>query len=245
MSKPNPSDATEFEATAPGDGAAARLAANRANAQHSTGPRTPAGKARSSLNALKHGCFSRHLERAAGALGEDRAEFDALLAGLTAEYAPEGPEETLLVDRMAALWWRMQRLAAQQQAYLAERLKGAIPLAALEESEASSLLEARLDRMLRAARKDLLARQAWRSGAAERRVAALRRQADAEVAERALAIEAREWHAMQERIAQARARRDAEGAAAGEAASENAPREGNGVLPGLGVPPRAGVGSTG
>ncbi|MGA2268535.1 MAG: hypothetical protein ABSH44_08715, partial [Bryobacteraceae bacterium] len=32
-----------------------QLAANRANATHSTGPRTPQGKARSALNSRKHG----------------------------------------------------------------------------------------------------------------------------------------------------------------------------------------------
>ncbi len=49
--------------TAPG------IAARRQNAQRSTGPRTPWGKARVSLNALRHGERSRHFRhflRAAG-----------------------------------------------------------------------------------------------------------------------------------------------------------------------------------
>ena len=36
----------------------AALAANRANAQKPTGPRTPAGKLRSASNSLNHGLFS-------------------------------------------------------------------------------------------------------------------------------------------------------------------------------------------
>jgi hypothetical protein len=37
----------------------ALFAAARKNAQHSTGPRTPAGKQNSRLNALKHGRYAR------------------------------------------------------------------------------------------------------------------------------------------------------------------------------------------
>jgi hypothetical protein len=224
MPKSNPSDTSLSEA---------RAAANRANARHSTGPRTPEGKAISSLNALKHGGFSRHLGLAAEPLHEDRAEIEAFAAELAAEYQPDGPEETILVDRMAALWWRLQRLAAQQQVYLAERVKAAIPLAAVAEAEASSLQEARLDRMLRAARKDLLARQAWRLGATARRVAARRREWEAEMDERGLDRDQREW---QERMARMRAQQAEPAAAEGEA-PETAPRGGNGTQPGLGTEP--------
>jgi hypothetical protein len=35
-----------------------QMAANRANALRSTGPRSPAGKNQSKLNALRHGAFA-------------------------------------------------------------------------------------------------------------------------------------------------------------------------------------------
>ena len=38
-----------------------KLEANQRNAQRSTGTRTPAGKARSSANALKHGAYAQQL----------------------------------------------------------------------------------------------------------------------------------------------------------------------------------------
>jgi len=50
---------------------AAMLAANRANAQKSTGPRTEAGKAISSLNRLKHGGRSRFWQEFHDALWRD------------------------------------------------------------------------------------------------------------------------------------------------------------------------------
>jgi hypothetical protein len=49
----------------------ARLAACRANARKSTGPRTAAGKARSSMNALKHGRYARRLTRSLERAGEN------------------------------------------------------------------------------------------------------------------------------------------------------------------------------
>src|SRR5260370_21598432 len=52
----------------------ARLAANAANAQHSTGPRTPEGHARSSQNARTHGLTARDLVIAP----DEREEFEEL-----------------------------------------------------------------------------------------------------------------------------------------------------------------------
>lgn len=86
----------------------ARIAANRANARKSTGPRTPEGKARSSRNALKHGLLARHaIIRDDPA--EDRDAFDELLNQLTAEYQPVGPTQRLLVERIAVCYWRLRR----------------------------------------------------------------------------------------------------------------------------------------
>ena len=82
-----------------------QIAANRRNAKKSTGPRTPAGKARASLNALRHGLR-------AGTLilpDEDPAEFDALHARIQAHYQPRNYAEQHLVDEMANAEWKALR----------------------------------------------------------------------------------------------------------------------------------------
>ena len=66
--------------------------ANRRNAQHSTGPRTPEGKAASSQNHFKHGLYSKQLIIA----GENSADLDALKADLIAEHKPATTTEALL-----------------------------------------------------------------------------------------------------------------------------------------------------
>ena len=65
-------------------------ASNRRNAQNSTGPRTPAGKEHSHLNALRHGlCGAAENEPAVmSALGEDPAQFEAERQALLESYGP-------------------------------------------------------------------------------------------------------------------------------------------------------------
>src|SRR5215831_5608041 len=60
----------------------AQIAACAANAQHSTGPRSPEGKAVSSRNALKLGLYSQSDILP----GEDPAEFDQLLHDFEAQF---------------------------------------------------------------------------------------------------------------------------------------------------------------
>jgi hypothetical protein len=83
-----------------------QLEANRANARRSTGPKTPSGKARSSMNACKHGLTAKEIV----IWDEDPAEFEALCAGLTADFAPQTTFERELVDRLAGLLWRLRRV---------------------------------------------------------------------------------------------------------------------------------------
>ena len=80
----------------------------------STGPRTAAGKQRSSLNALRHG-----LTAACAVLpSEDRAAYDAHRRGFLDEYRPATPTETQLTQELADTAWRINRIPALEAALL-------------------------------------------------------------------------------------------------------------------------------
>jgi len=87
-----------------------KLAANRRNAQLSTGPRTEEGKSRSRQNALKHGILASALLITAGEGAEDPAEFNELLGGLRRDLAPVGTLEERMVEKIAVCWWRQKRV---------------------------------------------------------------------------------------------------------------------------------------
>jgi len=89
---------------------AKQVAANRQNAQHSTGPKTPEGKAAVAQNAVKHGL--RALSgRNVVIPGEDPDEFqgfhDELLDGLE----PTNAAEWVLAERIVVAQWRLRRAA--------------------------------------------------------------------------------------------------------------------------------------
>jgi hypothetical protein len=87
-----------------------QLEANRQNGKKSTGPRTPEGKQRSRLNALKHGILAKAVVIQGGPGREQRGEFDQLLTEFWQHYTPQGPVEEMLVERMATLKWRLARV---------------------------------------------------------------------------------------------------------------------------------------
>ena len=82
-----------------------RADVNRANSQHSTGPTSARGKARSSQNSFKHGLYSQSLILP----DEDPAEFDHLRSTLRDEHQPTNTIEEILVDELAQHFWRMRR----------------------------------------------------------------------------------------------------------------------------------------
>jgi hypothetical protein len=85
-----------------------RQATNRANAQHSTGPRTPEGKQRSAANSFKHGLYSKAVVTS----DEDPAEFEALRESLRSEHQPANTTEDILVNELAEHFWRLRRMRA-------------------------------------------------------------------------------------------------------------------------------------
>jgi len=84
---------------------------NRANAQHSTGPKTPEGKQRSSLNALRHGLTA--------VPSEDLAAYQAHLQSFIDQYDPQDPTESHLLQTLADIAWRNQRVAIMEANLLA------------------------------------------------------------------------------------------------------------------------------
>ena len=85
-----------------------QIDANRRNAQRSTGPRTAAGKARSSANALRHGLTAAK----AMVLPDESAEaFERFRDGVAADLDPQGMLQAALAQRIATLLWRLDRAA--------------------------------------------------------------------------------------------------------------------------------------
>jgi hypothetical protein len=90
---------------------AARLAANRANAQFSSGPRTTAGKTASSLNAVKNGLTGRTVVLPS----DDAAGYQRHILAYEVEFEPLGARESDLVQSIANGMWRLQRIAGLEQ----------------------------------------------------------------------------------------------------------------------------------
>jgi hypothetical protein len=100
----------------------AKLAANQANAQRSTGPRTETGKQASSKNALKTGLTGQTVLLPTDSL----PAYEALIARFQKKYNPANPEETTLVQSIIDTTWRLERITTLDFAIFA---MGAVELA--------------------------------------------------------------------------------------------------------------------
>jgi hypothetical protein len=96
----------------------AQMAANRRNAQRSTGPRTEEGKKAVRLNAVKHGMTAEVIVLA----HESAVDYHEIRATLIADYAPATSKELMLVDQIAAGYWRTIRARRFETALFDEQI---------------------------------------------------------------------------------------------------------------------------
>src|SRR5262245_48197642 len=99
-----------------------QILANQQNAQHSTGPRTEAGKRRSRRNAVRHGLTA---ETVIDTL-ENAADYKAFERAIKSDYSPQTAIEGQLVSRLTSLLWRLRRAVIVESGLLnmqAERIQ--------------------------------------------------------------------------------------------------------------------------
>ena len=102
-----------------------RLAAARGNSQHSTGPRSEAGKERMRMNALQHGCDAAPENEAAvmRALGEDPERYAALQRELATAYGPGDALRDRQLADLARLYWRRNRIERMETGLMRRALQ--------------------------------------------------------------------------------------------------------------------------
>ena len=132
-----------------------QIDANRENAQSSSGPKTPAGKARSSQNSTRIGLFATNYGQT---LEPDELEsFEAYLRHHMGALNPKGLEERFLAERIARLNFSLDRIRDLELVALtdpdgeiiARIIRSATPLLTL------SVYEGRISRERDRARKQL------------------------------------------------------------------------------------------
>jgi hypothetical protein len=93
----------------------ARFEANRQNAQSSTGPRTPEGRQKSALNAVRHGFTGQTMLLTA----EETEAYQNFTDGILKDLAPLGVHETAIAHTIINNRWRVNQIAAMESAIYA------------------------------------------------------------------------------------------------------------------------------
>ena len=81
------------------------LAANRANAKSSTGPRTEQGKSNSGHNTFRHGILAKKVVLETD---EERSEFKRIFQCCRDDFAPEGLLEKVFTEEIAIIFWKLR-----------------------------------------------------------------------------------------------------------------------------------------
>ena len=98
----------------------AQIAANRLNAEKSTGPASPEGRANSRFNSLKSGIYAK----SAVLPGEDAAEREALAEAFRQRFHPKTPEQVSLVEELIRGNWILRRLRRSEESLWEEAFEG-------------------------------------------------------------------------------------------------------------------------
>ena len=128
------------------------------------GPKTLVGRSRAGTNAITHGLSSQRLV----VPGESLTDWESHRRSIVDVLVPVGPVELALAERVASAIWRQRRVAAYEDAVLAERQGLAMASARLLphplDLDKIIRFEAHLNRQLYQALHELEARQAERRG---------------------------------------------------------------------------------
>lgn len=103
-----------------------QIEANQQNALLSTGAKTEAGKAIVAKNAIKHGIFTNELIIDTIECRENATEYNAILDNLIAELEPQGQMQQLLVEKIAADFWRLKRVFRFENGDISKHITQAI-----------------------------------------------------------------------------------------------------------------------
>jgi hypothetical protein len=118
----------------------ARISANQANAQLSTGPKSPEGKERSRMNALKHGLRAETIVLPT----EDPAELEAMYVEWIDEWKPPTGTRRQLVRRAVESAWRVNRCVRVETAAISARAETSLTTWDREREEALDFMVAKL-----------------------------------------------------------------------------------------------------
>lgn len=143
----------------------AKLAANRANAQRSTGPTTPEGKEKSKFNAVKHGLTARYFPAVIQAGTPEWEEFEAVRTDLFDYYQPVDPLERFHFERIILEFMRYHRFVEREKQFC-DRYRGFNP----EILDKATRYQTAINRQLLEAMKELERLQAKRKAEEEKKV---------------------------------------------------------------------------